>query len=65
MIIGFLGGGFLIILWKRGKEEVRTVINTIRNRIPPEYVHVTDDAITTSTTTTTTTNPSGDNTPQG
>ncbi len=36
MVVGFLMGGFLLILWYRGHSSVSEVIDEIRNRIPPE-----------------------------
>lgn len=36
IIVGLLMGGFLLILWYRGRSSVSEVIKGIRNRIPPE-----------------------------
>lgn len=37
-LIGFIGGFFLLILWWRGRKSIKTIIKTIKNRIPPEYI---------------------------
>lgn len=37
-IIGFLGGGFLLILWKNSHTSVTKCIENIRKRLPPEGV---------------------------
>jgi hypothetical protein len=36
MVIGFLLGALLLILWFRGRKDVAEVIGRIRGRIPPE-----------------------------
>jgi len=38
MVVGFLMGALLLILWYRGRGDVAEVIEGIRNRIPPETV---------------------------
>ena len=38
MVVGFLMGALLLILWYRGRGDVAEVIRGIRNRIPPETV---------------------------
>lgn len=45
-IIGVIGGLFLLILWWRGRKSIRSIIQRIRDRIPPEC------GVTTTTTTT-------------
>lgn len=35
-IIGLLGGLFLSILWYRGRKSIKSIISTIKDRIPPE-----------------------------
>lgn len=37
-IIGLIGGLLLLILWWRGRKSIKSIITTIKNRIPPEYV---------------------------
>lgn len=36
MVVGFMLGTLLLILWYRGRKDVSEVIDTIRSRIPPE-----------------------------
>ena len=38
LVVGLLGGGLLLILWKRGKGDVAATIADIRRRIPPDVV---------------------------
>lgn len=35
-IIGFIGGVLLLILWWRGKSTIKSVIKSIRDRVPAE-----------------------------
>ncbi len=35
-IIGVLGGLFLLILWIRGRKSIKSIIKTIKDRIPQE-----------------------------
>jgi hypothetical protein len=37
-IIGYLGGIFLLLLWKRSHTSITKCIESIRNRLPPEGV---------------------------
>ncbi|MCJ7646056.1 hypothetical protein MUO65_04015 [bacterium] len=36
MVVGFIIGALLLILWYRGRKDITEVITKIRNRIPPE-----------------------------
>ena len=37
-IIGYLGGIFLFILWCRSRKSVKSVIEKIKGRLPPEDI---------------------------
>jgi hypothetical protein len=37
-IIGVLLGAYLLLMWWKGRKSIKTVIQTIKNRIPPEFV---------------------------
>lgn len=37
-IIGIIGGLYLLLLWWRGRNSIKTIIRTIKNRIPPDVV---------------------------
>jgi len=37
-IIGIIGGVFLIILWWKGRKFIKSIICTIKDRIPPDFV---------------------------
>ncbi len=36
LVVGFLLGALLLLLWFRGRQDIAEVIREIRNRIPPE-----------------------------
>jgi hypothetical protein len=35
-IIGVIGGVFLLILWWRGRKSIKSIIQRIKDRIPPD-----------------------------
>ena len=37
-IIGYVGGIFLLLLWRRNHTSVKNCVETIRRRLPPEGV---------------------------
>ena len=45
-IIGIIGGVYLFILWWRGRGSIKSVIKTIKRRIPPDIIREIDKNIT-------------------
>ncbi len=37
-IIGFLLGSYLLLMWWKGRRSIKRIIQTIKNRIPPEPI---------------------------
>ena len=46
-IIGVIGGVYQFILWWRGRGRIKSVIQTIKNRIPPDIIRETENEIPT------------------
>ncbi len=42
-IIGCIVGFYLLIIWWRGRKSIKSVIKTIKDRIPPEAIEDIDD----------------------
>jgi hypothetical protein len=44
-IIGVILGLYLIVIWWRGRRSIRTIIKTIKDRMPPEFVDEGEEEI--------------------
>jgi len=44
-IIGVILGAYLLLMWWKGRKSIKTIIQVIKNRIPPEIVDEGDDEI--------------------
>ena len=42
MVIGFLGGAFLILIWRKDRSSVADVCDQIRRRIPPDVTQLSE-----------------------
>ncbi|MCF6129075.1 hypothetical protein L1S35_05270 [Flavobacterium sp. AS60] len=64
-IIGTLLGVYMILMWRKGRKSIKSVIKTIKDRIPPDFVDEGEEEIEAVTenivpsTTTETTKPEG------
>lgn len=45
IVVGTLGGLFLIFLWRKNRQGIKQIVKTIKGRIPPESVEFEDQAI--------------------
>lgn len=44
-IIGITGGIYLLLMWIKGRKSIKSVIQIIKNRIPPDFIEDGDDVI--------------------
>lgn len=44
-IIGVIVGLYLLLMWWKGRKSIKTVIQTIKNRIQPDFVEEGDEEI--------------------
>lgn len=44
-IIGIIGGLYLLLMWWKGRKSIKTVIQTIKNRIQPDFVDEGEEEI--------------------
>jgi hypothetical protein len=46
-IIGIVMGLYLLLIWWRGRNSIKTVIQTIKDRIQPESIEENDESVVT------------------